>query len=80
MSQQEQFQASTMVCGHSIRFRSNTCGQIHVAELSEKASIGGADLRHWSRAEWIRIMEIKIEKGAILLQAPPCTVVKVVDQ
>jgi hypothetical protein len=60
-----------MVCGHSIHFRSNTCGQIHVAELSKKMSISGADLRCQSRAEWIGIMEIKIEKGAILSQYPP---------
>jgi hypothetical protein len=57
-----------MVCGHSICFRSNMCGQIRVAEPSEKTSIGGADPRHRSRAEWIRIMEIKIEKGAVLSQ------------
>jgi hypothetical protein len=55
-----------MVCGHSIRFRSNTCGQIHVAEPSRKTLIGGADPRHQSRAEWIGITEIKIEKGVIL--------------
>jgi hypothetical protein len=67
-SQREQFQASTTVCGHSIRFRSNTCGQIHVVELSEKALIGGANPRCQSRAEWIGITEIKIEKGAILSQ------------
>jgi hypothetical protein len=66
---------STTVCGHSIHFRSNRCGQIGVAELSEKASIGRADPRCWSRAERIGITEIKIEKGAILSQhlrfAPP---------
>jgi hypothetical protein len=59
---------STTVCGHSIRFRSDTCGQLHVAEPSEKTSIGRADPRCQSRAEWIRITEIKIEKGAILSQ------------
>jgi hypothetical protein len=42
------------------------CGQIHAVELSEKASIGRADPRRRSRAERIGIMEIKIEKGAIL--------------
>jgi hypothetical protein len=60
-----------MVCGHSICFRSNTCGQIHVAEPSEKMSISRADLRCRSRAERIGITEIKIEKGAILLQSGP---------
>jgi hypothetical protein len=55
-----------MVCGHSIRFRSNMCGQIRAAELSEKMSIGGADPRRQSRVERIVITEIKIEKGAIL--------------
>jgi hypothetical protein len=70
-SRRERFQASTTVCGHSIRFRSNTCGQIRAAEPSEKVLIGGADPRCRSRAEWIRIMEIKIEKGAILSQYPP---------
>jgi hypothetical protein len=38
---------------------SNTCSG---------ASIGGANPRCWSRAEQIRITEIKIEKGAILSQ------------
>jgi hypothetical protein len=46
------------------------CGQIRAAEPSEKTSIGGADPRRRSRAERIRIMEIKIEKGAILSQYP----------
>jgi hypothetical protein len=44
------------------------CDQIHAAEPSEKASIGRANPRHRSRAERIRIMEIKIEKGVILSQ------------
>jgi hypothetical protein len=57
-----------MVCGHSIRFRSDTCGQICAAEPSEKMSIGRADPRRRSRAERIGITEIKIEKGAILSQ------------
>jgi hypothetical protein len=57
---------STTVCRHSIRFRSNRCGQICVAEPSKKASIGGADPRCRSRVEQIGITEIKIEKGAIL--------------
>jgi hypothetical protein len=51
-----------MVCGHSIHFRSNMCGQIHAAEPSEKASIGRANLRRPSRVEWIGITEIKIGK------------------
>jgi hypothetical protein len=66
MSQRRWFQVSTTVCGHSIHFRSDRCGQIRTAELSEKASIGRANPRHRSRAEWIGITEIKIEKGAIL--------------
>jgi hypothetical protein len=65
-----------MVCGHSICFRSNTCGQIHAAEPSEKASIGGADPRRRSRAEQIGITEIKIEKGVILSQLPPIRLVQ----
>jgi hypothetical protein len=43
-----------MVCGHSICFRSNTCGQICAAEPSEKTSIGRADPRRRSRAEQSR--------------------------
>jgi hypothetical protein len=70
-SRWERFQASTTVCGHSICFRSNTCGQICAVELSRKTSIGRADPRRWSRAEQIGITEIKIEKGAILSQTPP---------
>jgi hypothetical protein len=68
-----------MVCGHSIRFRSNRCGQICAAEPSEKALIGGANLRHRSRVERIGITEIKIEQGAILLQYPPPTVHVLMD-
>jgi hypothetical protein len=60
-----------MVCRHSICFRSNTCGQIRAAEPSEKTLIGRADLRHQSRVEQIRITEIKVEKGAILLHSFP---------
>jgi hypothetical protein len=41
-----------------------------MAELSKKASISRANPRCWSRAEQIGIMEIKIEKGAILLHRP----------
>jgi hypothetical protein len=44
------------------------CGQICAAELSKKTLISGADPRRRSRAERIGITEIKIEKGAILLQ------------
>jgi hypothetical protein len=65
-SRWERFQASTTVCGHSIHFRSNMCGQICAAELSKKTLISGADPRRRSRAERIGITEIKIEKGAIL--------------
>jgi hypothetical protein len=61
-----------MVCGHSIHFRSNRCGQIGTAELSKKVSIGRANLRCQSRAEQIGITEIKIEKGVILSQQSSC--------
>jgi hypothetical protein len=61
-----------MVCRHSICFRSNRCGQIRAAEPSKKASIGGADLRHQSRAEWIGIMENKNRKR--------CDIIALVDQ
>jgi hypothetical protein len=57
-------------CGQ-IHVVEHTCGQICVAELSGKMSIGGADPRCQSRAERIRITEIKIEKGVILLQFGP---------
>jgi hypothetical protein len=41
-----------------------------MAGLSEKASIGRANPRYWSRVEQIGIMEIKIEKGVILSHCP----------
>jgi hypothetical protein len=41
-SWQHGFQASTMVCGHSIHFRSNRYGQIGMTELGEHTSIGGS--------------------------------------
>jgi hypothetical protein len=58
-----------MVCGHSIHFRSIGYGQIGMVEPSKEASISRTNPRHQSRAEQIRIMEIKIEKGAILLHS-----------
>jgi hypothetical protein len=42
-----------------------------MAEPCKKVLISRANPRHWSRVEQIGIMEIKIEKGAILLQVCP---------
>jgi hypothetical protein len=64
---QHGFQASTMVCRHSIHLR-YISGQMGMAELNEKASISRSKTKMSEQSRVDRNNRIKIEKGVILLQ------------